>query len=389
MCMPKRAVHLVLCWQFFLKSNLVYSCLSPNARWVIHQAKPWHLYIPWYTPPLALAHEATQRTFPPWFPCASSLYSQLTTQTKLSKFWRSPGHPLRCHGIASPKDTVCLSQLVAGTHPGGVSKKWDHAICRPATKNSVQRLRVFSDFWLHCRRWGRLGSWSHFHNSSTNPARKLYTYILYIYIIIHITSHNITMQCHLNMPKPSPNSLKVSPQPPELEFLPPVPPVAPPVPPAAPPISPPQQGDLPGSLAVDVGWCRLKMLKLLCWQKRKHKNVADLHHSNIVQTEFMNSDHVEIIPSISLWMFIVMRIWQFAARINCLGGKAQMFVRLCHSMSHDSELDNSWSWNKIKAVSTGLSGILYSHVENMQHIISYSSLNERWGAWRQDKSSLI
>ena len=37
------------------------------------------------------------------------------------------------------------------------------------------------------------------------------------------------------------------------------------------------------------------MLKLICWQKGKHKNVADLHHSNIVQTEFMNSDNVDII----------------------------------------------------------------------------------------------
>lgn len=139
-----------------------------------------------------------------------------------------------------------------------------------------------------------------------------------------------------------------------------------------------------GGSTWQLGWCRLKMLKLICWQKGKRKNVADLHHSNIVQTEFMNSDHVDIIPQFRYecsWWWGHDRLPQ----VSVLGGKAHTFARLCHSVSHDLELDNNWSWNKIRGVSTGLSGILYPHVENMQRIISYSSPNERWGAWRQDK----
>ena len=107
----------------------------------------------------------------------------------------SPGRPLRCHGIASPKDTVCLSQLVAGTHSSNsgylgmlrMLLKKDQNITeekRPCNLPSshqkfTQRLRVFSDFWLHCRRWGSLGSWSHFHNSSTNPAPMFWKQIIY------------------------------------------------------------------------------------------------------------------------------------------------------------------------------------------------------------------
>lgn len=140
-----------------------------------------------------------------------------------------------------------------------------------------------------------------------------------------------------------------------------------------------------GGSTWQLGWCRLKMLKLICWQKGKHKKVADLHHSNIVSNRIHEFRSCWNNSSISFWMFMVMRTWHIAASISCLGGKAHTFARLCHSMSHDLELDNNWSWNKIRGVSTGLSGILYPHVENMQRIISYSSPNERLGAWRQDK----
>ena len=188
---------------------------------------PWHLYIPWYIPPLALAHEATQRTFPPWFPCASLPILMVPHHTDITALAThnsnqviqvlkkhrtnrmvpkmSPGRPLRCHGIASPKDTVCLSQLVAGTHSSKfgylgmlrmLKKKDQHITEKKETMQfAVQppkihsKIACFFAFLAPLPQVGQPGKLEPppqlFHKSGTDVLATNY-----IHITHHITSHN-------------------------------------------------------------------------------------------------------------------------------------------------------------------------------------------------------